>query len=772
MKERQGALFSWALVGILSVLLVYPSLAYPIEEHSIDGGHFHVYRSVVFGAAWDQGWSFPRWVQPLNAGLGSPIFSFYPPMTYLIMNVLHRLGLPQPLAWRVLVASAFLLAATGAFALGLRLFRRADVALAGSMAFAFAPFLLHELYGRGSPEGIALSLYPWCACLFLHLAEAPSGKGFAALSLVWAISCLTHTLTVVMLLPTLALFALYAARRKGARSLRLPLLSLVHGTLLSAFYLVPFILEQRYIQFENVSLSLAVKPVAQPLTLWQLASLPALLDSGFGGQATWEPRLGPLHVAIALLSLIPVILLLRRRAASAAILAAGAAALGLGALWLQTNSATWVWKALPFLQVLQFRWRLLGIVDFAALVSLGCLLELIPEKSRGALAGAVIVLGIGLQLPSIYPTLYIRWARFSTSPTVEEAQTLALSNVAADLTGHFEFQPRARQAKYTFEEARTVALTPVANLPAGGRIWAEERRDRLMRVDLETPVPFAAALHKLYYPGWVGYLDGQRAQLRPMPDTAYTVVDVPAGRHTVELRYTGTRIQHASEWASLLAALGLLLPVLLLRGGAMEGGLDIRYLRPRWWGAFALLPLVVLKVAWLDPYTSFLRHGSRCGAVYEAQVQTDARFAGQVRLCGYTVTQREFSPGDMVHVTLYWFKMQTSKVGADCFVHLLGSANNPRTGIPVWGQLDKQAPADHPIHTWEQGKLYADEYVFAVEPNTPPGTYNLEIGWYRPTWERLQPEILSGLAELSVCNGALYVPGITVRARENAKDAP
>lgn len=764
MKQPRAAIYSWLLVIVLAALLVYPSLAYPIEEHAVDGGLYHVRRSVVFTAAQEAGWFYPRWVQALNIGLGSPLFSFYPPMSYFAMSGLHRLGLSHMLAWRVWVALAYLAAMTGAFALGLLLFKRADAALAGAVLYAFLPSLFHEIFGRGSPEGLVVCWYPWLLWSWLRLVDRPSGLGLACAALLWTMLCLTHTLTLLFLLPTAALFILYAGIERGVRRLWPVGLSLLHGALLGLFYLAPFVLERRYVQFENVAIQDPVQPALHPLTLAELVAQPELLDTGFGSVREWGPGLGWPHAVVLVggLALIPV--LWRRKRWAALALGGGSALVGLFVVWMQTAGATGLWQAWSFLEVVQFRWRLLVMISIAVLAIQGYLLGLAPARLRAALSAALIAITVGLALPTLYPAYYQRWASFtSLPPTVEEAQRFALAHVAPDLTGHFEFQPRARQAKYEPEEARRVAASPIANLPSGGHIWEDTRGDRLFRVELETPIAFEAALHVLRYPGWVGALDGQPVPLRPLKGLGYTLMDVPAGRHTVELRYMGTRTQRYSNLVSLAALAGLL-PLLLWRGARARDAHDIHYLRPRWGVALGLAALVGFKLAWLDPHTAFLRRASTCERVHGAQVSTDVRFADRVRLCGYTVSPQVLRPGEMIRVTLYWQKLSTESVGADNFVHLLGSAVNPRIGIPVWGQLDLQRPADHPIHAWEQGKLYANEYHFPIERDTPPGAYHLEIGWYKPTsWERLEPEIVRPAQGLSVLNGALYVGGITVQ---------
>jgi len=69
--------FSWVVALLIAAFAIYPALKYPIEEYTEDASWFHIYRGVVFSDAMSDGQLFPRWVQPINAGLGGPLFTFY-----------------------------------------------------------------------------------------------------------------------------------------------------------------------------------------------------------------------------------------------------------------------------------------------------------------------------------------------------------------------------------------------------------------------------------------------------------------------------------------------------------------------------------------------------------------------------------------------------------------------------------------------------------------------------------------------------------------------
>ena len=127
----------------------------------------------------------------------------------------------------MLVALALELATAGAFGLGLALFGRADVALAGAACYVYAPYLLQEFFDRGSPQGMAIALAPWALWSLLRLWERPSGLRFVLAALAWACLVLLHNLTALLLSQVVALLFVYLACRAKTTRLVYPMFTLL-----------------------------------------------------------------------------------------------------------------------------------------------------------------------------------------------------------------------------------------------------------------------------------------------------------------------------------------------------------------------------------------------------------------------------------------------------------------------------------------------------------------------------------------------------------------
>lgn len=246
----------------------------------------------------------------------------------------------------------------------------------------------------------------------------------------------------------------------------------------------------------------------------------------------------------------------------------------------------------------------------------------------------------------------------------------------------------------------------------------------------------------LYYPGWIGYVDGDKQILAPMEKTGYLMIDVPEGHHSIMLKYEGTVFQQIGTLVSIVTLSFLFAISILRRKDKMPETLYRSvYLTTRWWLPLGLVILAIMKLTYLDPYTTLFRSSSTCDSVQSAEIQADIRFGASIRLCGYRILQRTLHPGDLIKVEFYWQMNKDSNDSANTFVHLLGTTFNPETGNLLWGQQDKENPGEHSTNVWKPDLIYRDIYRFRISEHTPPGDYQLEIGWRDSEGKRIPPNI-------------------------------
>jgi hypothetical protein len=779
-ERRKQILFVWVLLFLLSACAIYPTLAVPAAEHAYDAATFHVYRGVLFSDARASAGVYPRWIQTLNYGLGGPLFSFYSPLSYVALDALYAIGLPHPVGWRVLVAFSLLAAAAGMYLLASALTGQAPAGMIAALVFVYSFPLLRDLYERGSPQGLAVALYPWVLWSLVQFIRAPDGRHLALASFAWAAVVLSHNLSAYFLLPAVGLIALLFFPSHRWRAPGAAALMLVSGSLLAAFFLLPSVIERPSVQLKNVTV-LDYAQVAANSTGWrELLGLPPPYDLGLDNNLIGE-RVGPLAAIMVVLGLLagPVLWIKRRRWQAAAIVCL--ALTGLGILWLQTPGADPVWRAIPPLAYVQARSRLLGVAAVAIALVTSFLVAALRNPTSGpfsktpvraAIICTMTAVTIVVALPILYPALQHRYEQFPPRPTVADALAFSVRENVPGLTAFNEFLPRWRWLPLTPTEA---AQGLVANPPPGSQVEDQKLGTGWAKVELTSPVSFDAAFRVLYFPGWTGYLDGREAPLRPEEGTGYIVMpDVPTGVHTIELHYRGTATESAGGWITVATSLALLAGAVLWRPRQKQPAPAMTYPTPKWLLVAGVLGLLVLKMGVVDPHTTLFRRASICAAVQDdGTVEgVNVRFDDGIRLCAMSIPRTSVRPGEVFRVTLYWSlddsgtsEEKTPSGPAHSFVHLLGTQHNPDTGNPLWGQQDKELPGYHPVTRWVPGKVYRDSYEFVVDPDAPPGEYRLEIGWVRPTdGMRLKPVIMAPSAGLTISDlDSLLVPGIRIR---------
>ena len=119
-----------------------------------------------------------------------------------------------------------------------------------------------------------------------------------------------------------------------------------------------------------------------------------------------------------------------------------------------------------------------------------------------------------------------------------------------------------------------------------------------------------------------------------------------------------------------------------------------------------------------------------------AQFAQAANFGNLLTLAGYDLSATTVKAGDTLTVTLYWQARDRMDKPYTVFVHLLGS-----DGKPIAQKDAEPQNGARPTTGWIANEYVADPYQLEIKPNTAPGQYPIEIGWYDakdPAFARLQ----------------------------------
>ena len=228
---------------------------------------------------------------------------------------------------------------------------------------------------------------------------------------------------------------------------------------------------------------------------------------------------------------------------------------------------------------------------------------------------------------------------------------------------------------------------------------------------LDTPAPLALRLHQFAQPGWQARLDGRTVPVYPSGELGLVTVDVPAGSHSLALRFGATPARVAG---GLLATLSVgIWAWLALRSGRQRVpvGRASRVLAVA--GSALLLFALVLDL-------NALGVGRQSVDLHPVS----ARVGDEALLLGYSTAPARGA--DALDVTLYWLALRDTGTNYRAFVHLLDGAGT------IVAQHDEEPGGTYtPTSRWRSGEIIADRHRLALQGGRLTGAYQLKAGLYK-----------------------------------------
>ena len=515
-------------------------------------------RTVEFFRGLVEGQMLPRWAPDLSSGYGQPFFLFNPPAIYYVTSAFHGLGYPIVASLNLAALVLLAVAGIGMYGYAREFFGQAG-GLAAGAAYAFAPFLLINLYVRQAlADYTAMAFIPWALWgLCRWLGSGTTGKPWhlVVAAAATALILLSSNPVSLITMPVLALYVLFLAWRarswpalgRGAWAIGL-------GIGLAAFFWLPALVERGWVQTGRL-LSGYLNYGNHFVYLHQLIYSPWGYGLSLPGPDDGMSfSLGPVHLALLAASLLLALKLrdrLRRGGGGWAHFWFFIGLLGLAA-FLVTDNSILLWNGVPLLQYLEFPWRILVLAAVATAFIAGFLFSVvrIPRQRRQllvAVLGGLLLTGLGHARPEGY---------YDTTDAEYSPATIAATGI--EVTTAREYEP-------IWTTARPEVPAPADRLLLiGGEVRVRNSRVTGHRqewlIEAGGPAQLRAATY--YYPGWQLTVDGER---RPVTvQNPYGLIDftLESGSHEVVLAFGSTPLR---SWATVISAAALV----LLLGTAM-----------------------------------------------------------------------------------------------------------------------------------------------------------------------------------------------------------
>ena len=547
-----GWLHALFLSFLISLLMVLPF--FWLGNASGHDFQFHAQSWMDVAGQWRAGIIYPRWAEWADYGYGEPRFIFYPPNSWMLGAALGSL-----LPWNAVPPVFLVLVETFA---GLSAFFLARRVLSGRAVlfcvacYAANPYVLLNVYMRSDfAELLADAFYPLLFLAALEIGEVlerPTGtqpaspfRCIAGFAIVYASVWLSNApAAVIASYSTALLFAFAAVTHRSWRPLARGGAGLALGLGLAAFYLLPAIYEQRWVNIGQ-ALSTGLLPAENFLfteindpehTLFNLtASCLAVLLILWTGLAAIRARdrREESHSATERLLWRALLLL----AATATF------------LMLRISAMFWF---LPKLRFVQFPWRWMSLLAVPFALFLGAATARKRWGWTWALAVFTCLGATGLVL------VQRGWWDRQDIPTLREAiangrgydGTDEYDPVGDDHTNIPTKSPEARVMDT--DTMPGPVIKPVVRVER----WSPEEK----MVSVSSRLPFYLGLRLLNYPAWRVEVNGGRVTTRGGEDYDQMIVWMPAGDSVVRATFRRTRdriIGGTGSLVSLLVAGGL-----------------------------------------------------------------------------------------------------------------------------------------------------------------------------------------------------------------------
>jgi len=720
------------------ILLMLPALQ-PLLTADFTCGYdngFHLWRAVELEYLVRRGVLFSRWAPNMAHGYGYPLFNFAAPLSAYAVVLLHLLGLSWPWALNLTFAVGWVLSAYTMY-LFVSDVLDSHAGMIAAVLYAYAPFHAYDVFYRGGLAQASAWLFPplvlWGlrravahspaelspACRQLSRSARLAGSlspGVFVAALSFAGLVLTHNAFALLFTPVFLGYLIVAGVTGHSWRVFLQGVAvLLVGLGLSAFFWIPALTDLRYVHGERLSGAWVFEYRYNFLPPDQLFALPRTADPTLLND--WPERgLGLIPVLAALCGLSGW-----RTPRLRPLIAFFGGSLGC-CIFLTLPLSRPVWDALPLLQQVQFPWRLVGPATLCAGFLAGILAR--PPFPRWS-SLLVILLLILTHLGWFYP-------RHCAPPQDASVGGMIAWEHATDTIGTTakgEYLPlwveRMPESDVPYASDGTAIRLAPESLPQGARVLRAGYRPASALLELETPVPFRAHYLAFYFPGWKVTVDGRAVPVSASA-TGLVSFDVPAGRHTVRIRFGESLGRLAADALSLISLVVLAGSVCLWMRGRHNGTGSQQRESGFTWYCIVAIGLSIIKIALLDRVETPLRRSNLAdGRLRRVDVPLEITFGDEFVLLGHDTLPATL-PGDgELEITTYWRALHPGGPDYGVTIHIVDVDGLHWQGPDV--HLSRWQHSPPPAWAWPPDQYAMTVLVVPLLPGIPPGNYTVEL---------------------------------------------
>lgn len=511
---KLSTFFLGVSISVLLLSAIFPLLGKRyIPTHD---GEYHIIRIVEFSKMLQAGSLFPRWAPDLNSGYGIPIFQYHYPFPNYVGSLFRVFTHDAVLAFQLSGAAAIMFLFAGLTYWLLYFFPRTYAAL-GAIVGVYTPYVFLDVYIRGSIGEI------WAIGFFAFALGYMERKKYYGAAVCFAGIVLSHNILGMLFGLFLGVYTIYRKRS---------VIYLGVGVLVSAFFWMPAIFEQKYVVGLNT-----VNFRDHFVQLYEL------LIPSWGSEFSATGGIG--NKMSFQLGMIPIIVLgisacisYKHRHANTSRLLLFFLMWMFGVLLLMFPSSTPFWEILTPVQFIQYPWRLLAFV--------------IPITAFSASYVFTHIRSLYFVYALLFSVLAFtyRYSRPVTYEPRDEHHYISRKNFS---DGTSSMGNSFSTVWTSWKEVRPTQKASVIN---GTVVDTAQRSYTNTEFEVDMIQSGLMDIHTLYFPGWTAYIDGKKTDIF-FRDTGTIRIGVPSGTHMVRLKFEDTPIRTVANIISIASFITL-----------------------------------------------------------------------------------------------------------------------------------------------------------------------------------------------------------------------
>jgi hypothetical protein len=440
----------------------------------------------------------------------------------------------------------------GMYLLGETLWNK-HAGLVCAVAAALAPYRAVDLFVRGALSEVwGMMALPWAVVGAIWVIKGKKwGTYIFILGLVAML--LSHNLTALVFALTVPIvvtgYLLLFGKNKVKASISL-FGCAITALLLCAFYIFPAVLEQKYTNiseitegyFDYANHFVYIKQLIKPY--W-----------GYGNSGPWSYNdmsyflgYGQLIGAVAA-CLTLLVAFIRKKfqffRAKSAVFGGLLIVVTLVPLLMMNARSQPIWSAFPVLSMLQFPWRWLLVATFLVALLSGFAVSQVQKKVQQNIFVSILIFVIlAGNFQFFRPKAYLADDNqyYGTEPAqIREQMKYALPEYNPETASNLSVVPVSEMARFS-EGFGTITVV-------GNKVHTKQ-------IVVNSPNQAVIEFLTVDFPGWKVLVDGEQVPLS-LSANGSIMAAVPAGKHTVEIKFTATPVRAVSDSISFLMLLAV-----------------------------------------------------------------------------------------------------------------------------------------------------------------------------------------------------------------------